>query len=65
MDTPPTPPDWVEGPLIEEWKIGVDLATRDHGTSHVVQDFGNPARALAYRKWAKYLEVKYAQGQEG
>lgn len=62
MDTP-TPPDWVEGPLIEEWKIGVDCAIRDHGTSHVAE-FSNPARSLAYRKWAKYLEERYAQNEE-
>jgi len=64
VDTP-TPPEWVEGPLIEEWKIGVNCAIRDHGTSHVADFSGNPARSLAYRKWREYLEVKHGQGEEG
>ena len=65
MDTPPTPPEWVEGPLIEEWKIGVDCAIRDFDREHVADFSGNPARALAYHQWSKYLKVKYGQSEEG
>ena len=54
----PTAPDWVEGPLHEEWFIGARAAQEDWDRGKrgdTERDLGNRTRRLAYRRWTEWL----------
>ena len=72
MDTPKRPekPDWVEGPLHEEWDLGKDMVIKRRIHGAPIPDPSdmtlNSTRKAAYRAWKAYFEeVDRAQDQEG
>ena len=70
MDTP-TPPDWVEGPLLEEWELGKRQVQRNRQfqagspTIQVGSSPGSRARMAAILAWSAYYEeVDRAEDEE-
>ena len=63
----PTPPDWVEGVLHEEWFIGARAAQDDWHWGRrgdTGRDLGNRTRNAAYRAWMRWMEAEHGQGEE-
>lgn len=70
MDTPKKPekPDWVEGPLHEEWDLGKYIVDRSRvwGGFPPSPEGLSRAKARAIVAWTKYYEeVDRVQDQEG
>ena len=70
MDTP-TPPEWVEGPLIEEWNLGRRQVERNRslGADAPALAFGSSpgsrARIASILAWTDYYEaVDHGQNEE-
>ena len=70
--TPPEKPDWVEGPLHEEWELGRRTVQRYRMWGAPVPPWdtsvtiSNKTRAAAIKAWTEYYEeVDRAQDQEG
>jgi len=71
MADTPTPPEWVEGPLLEEWNLGRRQVERNRqwGADAPALAFGSSpgsrARIASILAWTAYYEaVDHAQDEE-